>query len=151
MAEQHERVRAAVVAAVTAAAAQFDGTVDPPAELPDVPSHVAACADPPSSQQRAPLCLPDDSTAKTLATRDLVHRLVEHAAMRARVFEWEGREYILPAQCRFAMSALQPGGPLDGRFMQQLLGGQRYHLVVCDPPWSNKSVRRGRCVCRCHL
>ncbi|XP_070842327.1 N(6)-adenine-specific methyltransferase METTL4 [Chaetodon trifascialis] len=68
---------------------------------------------------------------------DLFSRVTESRADCATVLTLMGEEYVIPACTAFLLS--------DFTRIQPLVHyGRRFDLIVMDPPWENKSVKRSR-------
>lgn len=52
--------------------------------------------------------------------------------------------FVVPAECTFLYASIQDGAETLDQAVQCLLPGGSFDLVVLDPPWSNRSVRRSR-------
>ncbi|XP_055086042.1 N(6)-adenine-specific methyltransferase METTL4 [Periophthalmus magnuspinnatus] len=68
---------------------------------------------------------------------DLFSRVTENRSDSAAVVTLLGDEYVIPAQSAFLLSDFTRVQPLVGY-------GAKFDLVVIDPPWENKSVKRSR-------
>ncbi|XP_069552444.1 N(6)-adenine-specific methyltransferase METTL4 [Brachyistius frenatus] len=68
---------------------------------------------------------------------DFFSRVTENRADRAAVVTLMGGEYVIPPHTAFLLS--------DFTRIQPLLHyGSKFDLIVLDPPWENKSVKRSR-------
>nr|QNQ79773.1 mettl4 [Siniperca chuatsi] len=68
---------------------------------------------------------------------DLFSRVTESRAEQATVVTLMGEEYVIPPHTAFLLS--------DFTRIQPLVHyGRRFDLIVMDPPWENKSVKRSR-------
>ncbi|XP_061660751.1 N(6)-adenine-specific methyltransferase METTL4 isoform X2 [Syngnathoides biaculeatus] len=68
---------------------------------------------------------------------DLFARVTENPAEHAAVTMLMGEEYVIPPRAAFLLS--------DFSRMQPLLRyGRKFDVIVLDPPWENKSVKRSR-------
>ncbi|XP_034562735.1 N(6)-adenine-specific methyltransferase METTL4 [Notolabrus celidotus] len=68
---------------------------------------------------------------------DLFSRVTENKEECAAVVSLMGEEYVIPAHTAFLLS--------DFTRIQPLVHyGSRFDLIVIDPPWENKSVKRSR-------
>ncbi|XP_058487568.1 N(6)-adenine-specific methyltransferase METTL4 isoform X1 [Solea solea] len=68
---------------------------------------------------------------------DLFSRVTENSTDQATVVSLMGGEYVVPAHTAFLLS--------DFTRMQPLVNyGRKFDLIVMDPPWENKSVKRSR-------
>nr|XP_046226940.1 N(6)-adenine-specific methyltransferase METTL4 [Scatophagus argus] len=68
---------------------------------------------------------------------DLFSRMTENRAGWATVVPLMGEEYVIPPYTSFLLS--------DFTRIQPLVHyGRRFDLIVMDPPWENKSVKRSR-------
>ncbi|KAJ1190950.1 hypothetical protein NDU88_000268 [Pleurodeles waltl] len=66
---------------------------------------------------------------------DLLLHMMENSADCTRIIQLMGEKYLLPPKCSFLLS--------DISCMQPLLDyGKKYDVIVVDPPWENKSVKR---------
>ncbi|XP_059182786.1 N(6)-adenine-specific methyltransferase METTL4 isoform X2 [Centropristis striata] len=80
-----------------------------------------------------PLVAEDGSTSHV----DLFSRVTENRADWAAVVTLMGEEYVIPPHTAFLLS--------DFTRIQPLVHyGRRFDLIVMDPPWENKSVKRSR-------
>ncbi|XP_078657081.1 N(6)-adenine-specific methyltransferase METTL4-like [Branchiostoma floridae x Branchiostoma belcheri] len=70
-------------------------------------------------------------------SRDIFNRLVLVDSDQSIVKCMLGSQYLLPPRSSFLMSDITRMEPL-------VQGGMKYHLIVMDPPWENKSVKRGK-------
>ncbi|XP_049912022.1 N(6)-adenine-specific methyltransferase METTL4 [Epinephelus moara] len=68
---------------------------------------------------------------------DLFSRVTENKADWAAVVTLMGEEYVVPPHTAFLLSDFTRTQPL-------VHYGRRYDLIVMDPPWENKSVKRSR-------
>ncbi|CAL1597157.1 unnamed protein product [Knipowitschia caucasica] len=68
---------------------------------------------------------------------DLFSRMTENKSDSAAVVTLMGEEYVVPAKSTFLLSDISRLQPL-------LSCKAKYDLVVIDPPWENKSVKRSR-------
>ncbi|XP_066536913.1 N(6)-adenine-specific methyltransferase METTL4 isoform X2 [Hoplias malabaricus] len=66
---------------------------------------------------------------------DLFSHLTENADDFARVVTLMGEKYFLPPRSRFLLSDITCLEPL-------VKSGEKFDLIVIDPPWENKSVKR---------
>ncbi|XP_006891448.1 PREDICTED: methyltransferase-like protein 4 [Elephantulus edwardii] len=67
--------------------------------------------------------------------QDLFSRVVENKSPFTKVITLMKQKYLLPPKSRFLLS--------DISCMQPLLNyGKKYDVIVIDPPWQNKSVKR---------
>lgn len=68
---------------------------------------------------------------------DLFSRLTENKSSSALLVMLMGEEYVIPAHSAFLLS--------DFTRLQPLIHyGAKFDLIVIDPPWENKSVKRSR-------
>nr|XP_019943107.1 PREDICTED: methyltransferase-like protein 4 [Paralichthys olivaceus] len=68
---------------------------------------------------------------------DLFSRVTENRVDRATVVTLMGEEYVIPPHASFLLS--------DFTRIQPLVHyGRKFDLIVMDPPWENKSVKRSR-------
>ncbi|KAM9331754.1 N(6)-adenine-specific methyltransferase METTL4 [Pholidichthys leucotaenia] len=100
------------------------------------------------SEMAKELPLADDeeqeSCTQTLTTEsgctshvDLFCRVTENKGDQAEVVRLMGEEYVIPANTAFLLSDFTRIQPL-------IYYGKRFDLIVIDPPWENKSVKRSR-------
>nr|XP_040023833.1 N(6)-adenine-specific methyltransferase METTL4 [Gasterosteus aculeatus aculeatus] len=68
---------------------------------------------------------------------DLFSRVTENEAQWAAVVPLMGGEYVIPPHAAFLLSDFTRIRPL-------VRCGRRFDLIVMDPPWENKSVKRSR-------
>ncbi|XP_037311852.2 N(6)-adenine-specific methyltransferase METTL4 [Pungitius pungitius] len=68
---------------------------------------------------------------------DLFSRVTQHEARWAAVVPLMGGEYVIPPRAAFLLSDFTRMRPL-------VRYGKRFDLIVMDPPWENKSVKRSR-------
>ncbi|KAM9337589.1 N(6)-adenine-specific methyltransferase METTL4 [Symphorus nematophorus] len=68
---------------------------------------------------------------------DLFSRVTENRASWATVVTLMGEEYVIPPHTGFLLSDFTRIQPL-------VQDGRRFDLIVMDPPWENKSVKRSR-------
>ncbi|KAJ0059717.1 hypothetical protein NL108_011192, partial [Boleophthalmus pectinirostris] len=68
---------------------------------------------------------------------DLFSRVTENRSDTAAVVTLLGEEYVIPAQSAFLLSDFTRVQPLVSY-------GAKFDLIVIDPPWENKSVKRSR-------
>ncbi|XP_042366538.1 N(6)-adenine-specific methyltransferase METTL4 [Plectropomus leopardus] len=68
---------------------------------------------------------------------DLFSRVTENRADWAAVVTLMGEEYVIPPHTAFLLSDFTRTQPL-------VHYGRRFDLIVLDPPWENKSVKRSR-------
>ncbi|KAM9839200.1 N(6)-adenine-specific methyltransferase METTL4 [Aulostomus maculatus] len=72
-----------------------------------------------------------------MSNLDLFSRVTENAVDLASVVTLMGEEYVIPPHSAFLLS--------DFTRIQPLVHyGKRFDLIVIDPPWENKSVKRSR-------
>ncbi|XP_076462121.1 uncharacterized protein LOC143294630 [Babylonia areolata] len=69
---------------------------------------------------------------------DIIHRRVCHNSTEASVVDVEGTSFVLPPRSQFLVSNLQDF--CDHLWLE--LDEDGYDLIVLDPPWENKSVKR---------
>lgn len=68
---------------------------------------------------------------------DLFSRVTENRSDSAVVVTLMGEEYVIPAYATFLLS--------DFNRIQPLVSyGRKFELIVLDPPWENKSLKRSR-------
>ncbi|XP_076991985.1 N(6)-adenine-specific methyltransferase METTL4 isoform X2 [Tamandua tetradactyla] len=71
----------------------------------------------------------------SVTEQDLLSRVVENNSSFTKVITIMGQKYLLPPKSSFLLS--------DISCMQPLLNcGKKYDVIVIDPPWQNKSVKR---------
>ncbi|KAI9494899.1 MT-A70-domain-containing protein [Zychaea mexicana] len=81
-----------------------------------------------------------DTETTTMEILDVFHRIVHNPADTCcRVLTLDNNSYLVPPQSAFLMSDLTTGMEDLVSYVQQ--AGKR-DLIVMDPPWPNKSVRR---------
>ncbi|XP_061778183.1 N(6)-adenine-specific methyltransferase METTL4 isoform X3 [Nerophis ophidion] len=68
---------------------------------------------------------------------DLFSRVTEHTSDCATVVTLMGEEYVIPPRTAFLLSDFSRMEPL-------LRYGRKFDVIVMDPPWENKSVKRSR-------
>ncbi|XP_039983132.1 N(6)-adenine-specific methyltransferase METTL4 [Xiphias gladius] len=68
---------------------------------------------------------------------DLFSRVTESRADRATMVTLMGEEYVIPPRTAFLLSDFTRTQPL-------VHYGRKFDLIVMDPPWENKSVKRSR-------
>ncbi|XP_061821749.1 N(6)-adenine-specific methyltransferase METTL4 [Nerophis lumbriciformis] len=68
---------------------------------------------------------------------DLFSRVTEHTSDCAAVVTLMGEEYVIPPHTAFLLSDFSRMEPL-------LRYGRKFDVIVMDPPWENKSVKRSR-------
>ncbi|XP_021563092.1 methyltransferase-like protein 4 isoform X2 [Carlito syrichta] len=79
------------------------------------------------------LQLLEDDTS--VAEQDLFSRVVENNSSFTKMITLMGQKYLLPPKSCFLLS--------DISCMQPLLNcGKKFDVIVIDPPWENKSVKR---------
>ncbi|XP_062376756.1 N(6)-adenine-specific methyltransferase METTL4 isoform X2 [Sardina pilchardus] len=66
---------------------------------------------------------------------DLFSRVTENSSDHSCAVTLMGERYLLPARCRFLLSDITRTHPLRNC-------GEKFDLIVLDPPWENKSVKR---------
>ncbi|KAK7100563.1 hypothetical protein V1264_023492 [Littorina saxatilis] len=69
---------------------------------------------------------------------ELIHRRVLHQSKEASVVSVDGANYILPPSSEFLLSNLEDF--CDHLYLE--LDERSHDLIVLDPPWENKSVKR---------
>lgn len=87
--------------------------------------------------QKTPLVI-DSSGRKKFTAEELIHRRVEHPCKEMFVVSVDNVEYILPPSVVFLLSDLRSF--CTHLYMQIVDDG--FDLIVVDPPWENKSVKR---------
>ncbi|XP_030636404.1 methyltransferase-like protein 4 [Chanos chanos] len=76
-----------------------------------------------------------DGDPLTDAQLDLFSRITENPDDYAREVTLMGEKYFLPPCSRFLLADITRTQPL-------ISNGERFDLIVLDPPWENKSVKR---------
>lgn len=89
-----------------------------------------------SSDYLEPLIIEGNFTG---SEKCLLNRIICHPCNKPTVLNLSGERYILPADCNFLMSDAENLGPL----VNYAQGSGGYKLLVLDPPWFNKSAKRG--------
>jgi len=74
-----------------------------------------------------------------VSERDLLDRMISYPCDNPAELNISGDKYILPANCSFLMSNASNLKPLINHAQHNGL----YNLLVLDPPWFNKSAKRG--------
>ncbi|XP_069476962.1 N(6)-adenine-specific methyltransferase METTL4 [Ambystoma mexicanum] len=77
------------------------------------------------------------ANTQTISTNelDLLSFMAENDTDKATLVHLMGQKYLVPPNCSFLLS--------DISRMQPLLDyGKKYDVIVLDPPWENKSVKR---------
>ncbi|NXY42916.1 METL4 protein, partial [Ceuthmochares aereus] len=75
----------------------------------------------------------DDETS--IPERDLLSCVTENSSNSAKIVVLLGQKYLVPPKCSFLLS--------DVSCLQPLLNyKKKYDVIVIDPPWENKSVKR---------
>lgn len=72
---------------------------------------------------------------RSTADLDLFSRMTENKSDSALVVRLMGEEYVIPAHSAFLLSDFTRLHPL-------ICYGAKFDLIVIDPPWENKSVKR---------
>uniref|UniRef100_S4RYP4 Methyltransferase like 4 n=1 Tax=Petromyzon marinus TaxID=7757 RepID=S4RYP4_PETMA len=75
--------------------------------------------------------------APNLTAKTAVGRVVENRRRGPSVVDFDGHEYVLPPRCSFLLSDVARLEPL-------LQCNGTFDLIVLDPPWENKSVKRSK-------
>ncbi|KAM6977636.1 N(6)-adenine-specific methyltransferase METTL4 [Aplochiton taeniatus] len=75
---------------------------------------------------------PEDNSASHL---DIFSQVTENTSDCAISMKLLGEVFVIPPQCAFLLSDLTRIQPL-------VIYGKRFDLIVLDPPWENKSVKR---------
>ncbi|XP_040826519.1 N(6)-adenine-specific methyltransferase METTL4 isoform X1 [Ochotona curzoniae] len=71
----------------------------------------------------------------SVTEKDLFSRLVENSSRFTKMITLMGQKYLLPPKSSFLLS--------DISYMQPLLNSRKtFDVIVIDPPWKNKSVKR---------
>ncbi|XP_075930110.1 N(6)-adenine-specific methyltransferase METTL4 isoform X3 [Petromyzon marinus] len=116
-----------------------DGAVaaepDPLAELCDADEAVGRGRLP---ERASDVLVLEDTGAGTteLTAKTAVGRVVENRRRGPSVVDFNGHEYVLPPRCSFLLS--------DVARLEPLLQYGTFDLIVLDPPWENKSVKRSK-------
>ncbi|NXD20594.1 METL4 protein, partial [Spelaeornis formosus] len=67
--------------------------------------------------------------------QDLLSCVMENSSNCAKIIVLMGQKYLVPPKCSFLLS--------DISYLQPLLNyKKKYDVIVIDPPWENKSVKR---------
>ena len=75
------------------------------------------------------------SVLETATADDIVNRLVTCDSASSHRISVDNDDYLLPPRCRFLLS--------DVTRMRALThDSTKYNVIVIDPPWENKSVKR---------
>ena len=75
------------------------------------------------------------SVLETATADDIVNRLVTCDSASSHRISVDSNDYVLPPRCRFLFS--------DVTRMRALThDSTKYNVIVIDPPWENKSVKR---------
>ncbi|XP_023576183.1 methyltransferase-like protein 4 isoform X2 [Octodon degus] len=70
-----------------------------------------------------------------VAEQDFFSRVIENSSSSSKMMTFMGQKYLLPPKSSFLLS--------DISCMQPLLNcGKTFDVIVIDPPWQNKSVKR---------
>ncbi|KAM9827308.1 N(6)-adenine-specific methyltransferase METTL4 [Neosynchiropus ocellatus] len=101
------------------------GLCDMAKELPLVDEEEQVCSQ--------PLMTEDGDTSHL----DLFSRVTENKTDRGVLVSLLGEEYVIPPHAAFLLSDLTRIQPL-------VKYGKKFDLMVLDPPWENKSVKRSR-------
>ncbi|KAM3928599.1 N(6)-adenine-specific methyltransferase METTL4 [Leptodactylus fuscus] len=67
---------------------------------------------------------------------DFLSNITENATNRPQTIHLMGEEYLIPPRSSFLLS--------DISCMEPLLHYKKYSIIVIDPPWENKSVKRSK-------
>ncbi|XP_053323856.1 N(6)-adenine-specific methyltransferase METTL4 [Spea bombifrons] len=67
---------------------------------------------------------------------DFVSRITENNSYHPQIVQLLGEKYLIPPKSSFLLS--------DISCMEPLLQYHRYNVIVIDPPWENKSVKRSK-------
>ncbi|XP_069816187.1 N(6)-adenine-specific methyltransferase METTL4 isoform X2 [Dendropsophus ebraccatus] len=89
-------------------------------------------------------CVPSpDYTVKTLDTEspfsqdgDYLSHITENTSDSPKIIHLMGEKYLIPPRSSFLLS--------DISNMEPLLHYKKYSIIVIDPPWENKSVKRSK-------
>uniref|UniRef100_A0A8B9MET8 Methyltransferase like 4 n=1 Tax=Accipiter nisus TaxID=211598 RepID=A0A8B9MET8_9AVES len=74
----------------------------------------------------------DDETS--IPEQDLLSCVTENSSNSAKIVVLMGQKYLVPPKSSFLLS--------DISCLQPLLSYKKYDVIVIDPPWENKSVKR---------
>ncbi|XP_068604260.1 N(6)-adenine-specific methyltransferase METTL4 [Brachionichthys hirsutus] len=144
----HEKIRPAILEGTESlvesarSLGYLDGTTDAASEpLPSQECGLAALSEMAKDlplveerEQRVQQLPADDGRA---AHFDLFSRVTENGTDFAAVVPLLGDEYVIPPRSAFLLSDFSRLEPL-------VRCGRRFDLIVMDPPWENKSVKRKR-------
>ncbi|NXN84391.1 METL4 protein, partial [Bombycilla garrulus] len=84
------------------------------------------------SHHQAARVLEEDTSS---AEQDLLSCVIENSSNRAKIIVLMGQKYLVPPKSSFLLS--------DISCLQPLLNyKKKYGVIVIDPPWENKSVKR---------
>ncbi|NXG68723.1 METL4 protein, partial [Baryphthengus martii] len=100
------------------------------AELCDMAKQLPAGND---GARRAVHVLGEETSA--LPEQDLLSCVTENSSDHARILVLMGQKYLVPPKSRFLLSDISRLQPL-------LDYKKKYDVIVIDPPWENKSVKR---------
>ncbi|XP_034069916.1 N(6)-adenine-specific methyltransferase METTL4 [Gymnodraco acuticeps] len=103
------------------------------AALCEMAKELPLVADEQQEECAQPLVTADGSTSHV----DLFSRVTENRADWATVVKLMGEEYVIPPHTAFLLSDFTKIQPI-------VHYGRRFDLIVMDPPWENKSVKRSR-------
>ncbi|CAN0137560.1 unnamed protein product [Lampetra planeri] len=114
-----------------------DAEPDPLAELCDADAADAVGRGSLPERASDVLVLEDAGAGTTeLTAKTVVGRVVENRRRGPSVVDFNGHEYVLPPRCSFLLS--------DVARLEPLLQYGTFDLIVLDPPWENKSVKRSK-------
>ena len=72
------------------------------------------------------------------AFSDIISNILRNSHQSCVFINTLGAKFIIPPNCMFLMSDVEDIGKL-------LNQEQKYNLIIMDPPWHNKSVKRAKC------
>ncbi|XP_072008223.1 N(6)-adenine-specific methyltransferase METTL4 isoform X3 [Engystomops pustulosus] len=88
-------------------------------------------------------CVSSEYTVNVIGTRssfsqdqDFLSRITENRSDCPQIIHLMGEKYLLPPRSSFLLS--------DMSYLEPLLHYKKYGLIVIDPPWENKSVKRSK-------
>ncbi|XP_060056764.1 N(6)-adenine-specific methyltransferase METTL4 isoform X2 [Erinaceus europaeus] len=89
----------------------------------------------PSGRDVEPQALQLRGDDMSVREQDLFSRVVENSSSLTKMITLMGQKYLLPPKSAFLLSDVSCIHPL-------LACGKTYDVIVIDPPWQNKSVKR---------
>ncbi|CAN9506376.1 unnamed protein product [Ophioblennius macclurei] len=144
----HEKIRSVILEGTSSlvdsarSLGYLTGEADPLSEPP--PSQECGLAALCEMAKDLPLADNEESATQSLVTEDgstlhvdLFSRVTENGADGASVVTLMGEEYVIPPHTAFLLSDFTRIQPLVQRAVT-------FDLIVMDPPWENKSVKRSR-------